>query len=268
MKKKSFWEYIISMIGLVSGIMTIISFMWLVLDIKITKVEVKLDFSFIFEKLGIWIFICALAICISSILFLYIKHLNSRRRSNDLLLQYSRIMRNATEQLYKSPPDDDLQDQISSLLFEIKGFLDNLFRKPVNAEIKKIIIRDGEKYITNVCCAYEDYKTVNKALYKLNSNTLFSRLYNEGASSFVIKSDKKISRLFIYGNQNVPNYSSYMILPISGINNTSPIVGFLTIYTMESKRFIDNYLYVVLPLLSAITVYLYAAFSKEKELTK
>lgn len=70
---KKVFTFIIAAIGVVSGIMTIISFVWMVADIKIEKINIVLDFNFLFGKLGIWIFGLAMAVSISSITYLIIQ---------------------------------------------------------------------------------------------------------------------------------------------------------------------------------------------------
>ncbi|MDF2951525.1 MAG: hypothetical protein K0S18_1108, partial [Anaerocolumna sp.] len=123
--------------------MTIISFLWLVLDVKISKIQVVLDFSFIFGELGLWIFIFALAICTSSIIFLYMKQIVDKKKYNNLLLQYNLILKTLAEQLIQSSVC--VESQMAVILKELKPFFDSIFRKPVNIGIKKIVTRDGKQ---------------------------------------------------------------------------------------------------------------------------
>jgi hypothetical protein len=264
--RKSVWEHIIIAIGVVSGIMTIISFLWLVLDVKISKIQVVLDFSFIFGKLGLWIFIFALVICTSSIIFLYLKQVVNKKKYNNLLLQYNRILKTLAEQLIQSSVC--VESQMVVILKELKPFFDSIFRKPVNIGIKKIVTRDGKQYVMNVCNVRDDLKRGNTTLYELLNNTLLYKLYHKKEKNpFILMSDHEGDQIFTYKGKSVQRYKSYMVLPINGSSEKgdSVVVGFLTLDSLESKAFVEKNLFIVLPLLSTIAVYLYLFFSRDEK---
>lgn len=264
--KKSVWEHIIIAIGVVSGIMTIISFLWLVLDVKISKIQVVVDFSFLFGKLGIWIFIFALVICTSSIIFLYIKQVTNKKKYNNLLLQFNQILKTLAELLTQSSVC--AVSQMVVLLEEIKPFFDSIFRKPVNMGIKKIVTRDGKQYVMNVCDVRDDQKIGDTTLYELRNNTLFYKMYHKKEKNpLILMSGHDADQLFTFKDKKVQCYKSYMVLPIkeSGEKGESRVVGFLTLDSLESKAFVKKNLFIVLPLLSTIAVYLYLLFSRDEK---
>lgn len=89
---KKIKDFIVVAIGVISGILTIISFIWLVLDVKIKKLNLIIDLNFFFGNINIVLFLVTMIISLFSILLLRKEKVKNMKMRDEILLQYNKVL--------------------------------------------------------------------------------------------------------------------------------------------------------------------------------
>lgn len=84
---KKIINYIALVIGIISGIMTIISFLWLVLDIEIRKLQIKIDLNLVYVNILI-LLIGFFSLMLISVIYLIKSKFTERMKMKIILMRY------------------------------------------------------------------------------------------------------------------------------------------------------------------------------------
>lgn len=257
---KKIIDFIVVAIGVVSGILTIISFIWLILDVKIEKFNLVIDLNVFFANINIALFFVTMIIFLICIWILSNENKKRMKMRDDVLLHYNKILwiiqNGFLMRLEKG--SDSYQKIVYEIICEIKLLFKVIYNKTIRIQIKMIQEGQGmEAYVQTICSTQEPLKPMQK----VKENSYFFELFKTGKRyfSFSIKDKKNIYK-YMSSNPNwKAEYASSLVLPIKKAHKsgTTDIVGFLCLDSLDIYAFTKDVNTLIVPLLDTITGYLY-----------
>lgn len=248
-------------IGLVSGIMTIISFIWLVLDIKIEPISLVIDFNVPLNASGI---ISSVAIFFCCMLFLRKEKIRNKKRQEEILSHYNRalsiVQRWFLVNLQNINSIDDKQTLVSEVTEQIKRFFKEIYKKTISVHIKIIRGTQNEDYYAQTFCSTDSFTVAHDSREPLKENTAFNSLFETGKVYFHYSTKHKtMPNYYITSDHRwFQKYSSLLVLPIKGVReNGEEIIGFLWLDSIDPRTFDKETIKLMIPLLNTAVAYLY-----------
>lgn len=264
-KRKNF---IITSIGVISGLLTIITFIWQVFDIQIKKINIVIDLNWFFGNTGKYLMIFTISLSFICVKILYKEFQKAKEKQKNILLHYNSIL----SILQKWAISDKNKENNyglnipSELIYEIKNLFKDTYNKPVNIQIKMIdpinpLSEQDEPFVRT------HWSTENQALeevpviQRISENSDFINLLNEGTDFFTFSTkNKKLKNRYKSSNPRwMEQYSSCLVLPIRKAEKDGLIiiVGFLCLDSINPDTFNSEVNKIMVPMLQSITDYLY-----------
>lgn len=257
---KKIKDFIVVAIGVISGILTIISFIWLVLDVKIEKLNFIIDLNFFFGNINIVLFLVTMIISLFCIWLLRKEKVKNMKMRDEILLQYNKVL--STIQKWFLMSLEKGSGSYQKIAYEIRFLFKEIYNKTIRVQIKMIQERQGvDACVQTLCSTQEKLIPVQLSMQKIKENSDFLQLLQTGGRyfSFSIK-NRKSANMYMSSNPNWrKEYSSSLVLPIKKANESGvmDIVGFLCLDSLDADTFNEEVNRLIVPLLDTITGYLY-----------
>lgn len=261
-KKKAF---IITSIGVISGLLTIITFIWQVLDIQIKKINIVIDLNWFFGNTGKYLMIFSISISFICVRILYKEFQKAKEKQKSILLHYNSILSILQKWVISDKNKENYYGLHipSELICEIKNLFKDIYNKPVNIQIKMIdpLEKQNEPSVRTHWSTENQASEKIHVIQRIKENSDFSSLLSEGAQFFSFSTKNKKPRK-IYKSSNphwMEQYSSCLVLPIKKAkeDGLTKIVGFLCLDSIDPDTFNAEVNKLMLPMLESITDYLY-----------
>ena len=261
---KKIKDFIVVAIGVISGILTIISFIWLVLDVKIEKLNLVIDLNFFFGNIDIVLFLVTMIISLFCIWLLRKEKVKNMKMRDEILLQYNKVLSTIQKWFLMSleKGSGSYQKIAYEILYEIRFLFKEIYNKTIRVQIKMIQEGQGvDACVQTLCSTQEKLMPVQLSMQKIKENSDFLQLLQTGGRyfSFSIK-NRKSANMYMSSNPNWrKEYSSSLVLPIKKANESgvTDIVGFLCLDSLDADTFNEEVNRLIVPLLDTITGYLY-----------
>lgn len=254
---------IITSIGVISGILSIITFIRDIFKINIQPIVITIDLNWIFGSDNKILGIIILLVFIVCMFLLYVNCKKNRKIRNDILLHYNSILSILYHWVLCDKNDHGLGIP-SELILEIKSLFQVVTNKPIDVQIKLIdVFRTKNASYMRTYWTTKANMSDNFKIEKIENNSDFFRLVMR-EKGYVVFTRKKKQQKDIHKIFNPKwNYKkcSCLVLPIKTINkdkkNTVEVVGFLYIDSSDANAFSFGVRKALLPILKIITGYLY-----------
>lgn len=261
---KKIKDFIVVAIGVISGILTIISFIWLVLDVKIEKLNLVIDLNFFFGNINIVLFLVTMIISLFCIWLLRKEKVKNMKMRDEILLQYNKVLSTIQKWFLMSleKGSGSYQKIAYEIIYEIRFLFKEIYNKTIRVQIKMIQEGQGvDACVQTLCSTQEKLMPVQLSMQKIKENSDFLQLLQTGGRyfSFSIK-NRKSANMYMSSNPNWrKEYSSSLVLPIKKANESGvmDIVGFLCLDSLDADTFNEEVNRLIVPLLDTITGYLY-----------
>ncbi len=257
---KKIKDFIVVAIGIISGILTIISFIWLVLDVKIKKLNLVIDLNFFFENINIALFLVIMIICLFYIGLMRKEEVKNMKMWDEILLRYNKVL--STIQKWFLISLEKGSDSYQKIAYEIRSLFKEIYNKTIRVQIKMIQEGQGvDAYVQTLCNTQEKLMPMQLSMQKIKENSDFLQLIQTGEGYFSFsKKSKKSTNMYMSSNPNWrEKHLSTLVLPIKKANENGmmDIVGFLCLDSSDADTFNEEVNRLIIPLLDTITGYLY-----------
>ncbi len=257
-------NFIVTTIGVVSGILGIFSFVGINFDIKFKNLNLVLDLKFLVGHINGFLAIITMTICVCCISFLHKEKMKNKLMRDQILLQYNRILAIIQKWFLANwcKGNGNSREIVFKIISEIKDLFMKIYNKTVNVQVKTIQGKcTAEAYIQTLCSTQGCSRALQEGWSKIKDNSDFFELVEKVGRyfSFSIK-DKKRKGTYISSNPHWRmEYSSSLVIPIKKANENGmvDIVGFLCLYSLATDAFNEDVKKLMLSLLETITGYLY-----------
>ena len=265
-------DFIIGLISVISGILTIISFIWMVLDINITKVNITIDLKTAFDNISIIVFSVFFIMFIFCILLLRKEKLKNREKQKVILSEFNGILAMVQSWLIMSFKERKYSSCIGPMQYILKRMkllFNSVFDKEVRIQVRVVSLDKDDYLYTHIMCDTKLIQNdIGRIKYKVENDVGFSTLINDKEKRYFSLSLKDKKRLETYKNPSgniMQDYSSCLIVPIftTKKDDTSNIMGFVSLYSLEANAFNLKFNELVVPLLEIIAGYLHIMLELE-----
>lgn len=241
--KKKIGIYLINIIGIVSGILTIITFLSSICGFKFKKIYITIDINIFLKKWSVWIFISAFIILIFSLLVkIKINRIESAKKDY-FIKELNNILSDLYEysQYNKRKHDKDLNDFVIDVLAKLNNIISIYTARPIY--LRLMMIEDKEKkYVKEKYSSADNWQENGDALHKISDNTAFYFLMGGDGEYFCYSIKDRIFEKF-YKTSDINwrrKYSSLLTVPIKSCGEKDDIIGFLCLYSIDKNVFDIN----------------------------
>lgn len=257
--------FIITTIGVISGLLTIISFIWQVLDIQIKKINIIIDLNWLFGDVGKYIMIFTILISIICIRILCKEFQKAKKIQKIILLHYNSILSILQKWIIcdRNKRNNYGLNIPSELIEEIKLLFKDVYNKTVNIQIKMIDSTEVQKnpYVRTYWSTENHTSNKIAKIERIKDNSEFDNLIKDGAHffSFSTKYKKLKNKYKSSDSRWMYKYASCLVLPIKKAkeDGLTEIVGFLCLDSMDTDTFSLEVNKLIVPMLDSLTGYLY-----------
>lgn len=252
-------DFIAVIIGIVSGILTVISFVWSVLDVRIEKLNIVVDLNYVLGNANTLLILFAIMlVCLLYTLQLWRGKIKSKKISESILLQYNHIISIFQKNLFGESADKQGLGYLREIIEQIQFLFKRIYNKSIRVQIKMIL--EGNESVKVLCSTQAEIEPYEQ---KIKENSEFISLCEKGDGffSFSTKNKKSARRYFSSDPKWNHKYASLLVLPIKKAqeNGATEIVGFLCLDSINNDTFNEKVRYLLVPLLDTISGYLYLA---------
>lgn len=173
---KKIKDFIVVAIGVISGILTIISFIWLVLDVKIEKLNLVIDLEFFFGNINIVLFLVTMIISLFCIWLLRKEKVKNMKIRDDILLQYNKVLSTIPKWFLMSleKGSGSCQKISYEIMYEIRFLFKEIYNKTIRVQIKMIQEGQGENVCVQTLCSTQGKLMLEQlSLQKIKENSDF-----------------------------------------------------------------------------------------------
>ena len=266
-------KIIVTAIGIISGILTIIQFIWAVMDIKTNKISIIIDLNYFIKGINGVLFSIPFAIFVLCIGILYRMNKSNKKIQEELMLYYSEILSIIQEWFseerwkdanIKSEPIIVTKGILFQCIHVLKNMFKDVFNKSVNVKIQIIREADGLDPTLSTICNTDEREAFGERdeqyVIKVKDNTAYYSLVVNGGRFFEYssKNDKNASTYFTSDPNWRRMYSSLIVVPMirSKKAGKEVVQGFISISSIDKDAFNPDIKRLSIPIVETLAGYL------------
>lgn len=255
---------IITSIGVISSLLTIITFAWQVLDLQVKKINVVIDLNWLLGSTGKYLMIFSIFISFICARILYKEFQKAKEIQKTILLHYNSILSILQKWVISDKSKENEYELYipSELIHEIKNLFKDIYNKPVNIQIKMIDTPEEQENasVRTRWSTETPYERVD-VIQRIKNDSEFCSILSDGIPFFSFSTkDKKLKNKYKSSDPHWRyRYSSCLVLPIKKPkkDGATKIVGFLCLDSIDPDTFNSETNKLMVPMLESITDYLY-----------
>lgn len=247
--KKKIGIYLVNTIGVVSGILTIITFMASVFDISFQKIYINIDINYFLGDWSILIFAIAFIILIVSILI----KLNIKKKEvlakESFFMEFGELLQFIQKfyGLQNRMNNFDIDLFMIGVLERMRKIISIYSKRPITAKVMTISEQNGEQIMKTrwISSSIATPSVEMGKLYRISENTKFGNwIKDKMNNSYFYISGKDRVYDGLYKNSKLmlkQKHSSLLVVPIKKIKeNEEKVVGFLSLDLSDKNVFDIN----------------------------